>query len=111
MSSSFQYRLIYNDEIDPVFVCSCPVFSPCDSCKELENGTEWIDLPHYNISRFNKFIPTHGVFFPEDLESLLDHLHSTDESDEDFHDKMEAFQVIEELYYKSDGYIVQVHYD
>lgn len=111
MSASFQYRLIYNDEIDPAFMCTCPALSPCETCSERENGSEWFDLPLYRISRFNKFIPEYGIFYPEDIENLLEDLHTHDDFDNDFNDRKEAFQVFEELYYKSDGFIVEVRYD
>jgi hypothetical protein len=112
MTAVFEYRLIYNDEIDPIFMCQCNVFSPCEPCILRDNdSSNWIHLPLYNLSRFNKYIPEHTVLFPEDIEELMDKLHKTDESDEDFHDKMEAFGLFEELYYKSDGYIVEIHYE
>jgi len=111
MSANFEYRLIYNDEIDPAFMCNCSALSPCQPCLEREDSSQWFQLPLYRISRFNKFIPQQGVLYPEDIEDRLDNLNVYDDSREDYNDQVEAFQLLEELYYKSDGYIVEVRYD
>jgi hypothetical protein len=112
MSAKFEYRLIYNDEIDPAFMCHCTAFSPCEPCQEREKEcSQWFDLPLYRLSRFNKFIPEQAVLYPEDLENLMDSLYTADDFDENCNDKMEAFSLFEELYYKSDGYIVEIRYD